>query len=75
MARVTLLHDPVEVGRRPGGSMAWGTTPSSARLRPGEMSRGHTSRRRSPTFDSRFTDDLPERLISDRAYNADPLTA
>jgi Transposase DDE domain len=27
----------------------------------------------APTLDSRFVDDLPERLIGDRAYDADPL--
>jgi hypothetical protein len=27
----------------------------------------------APTLDSRFIDDLTERLIGDRAYDADPL--
>jgi transposase len=29
----------------------------------------------APTLDSRFLDELPERLIGDRAYDADPLDA
>ena len=29
----------------------------------------------APTLDSRFVDDLPQRLIGDRAYDADPLDA
>ena len=29
----------------------------------------------APTLDSRFIDDLPRRLIGDRAYDADPLNA
>ena len=28
-----------------------------------------------PTLDGRFVDDLPERLIGDRAYDSDPLDA
>ena len=27
----------------------------------------------APTLDSRFVDDMPRRLIGDRAYDADPL--
>ena len=29
----------------------------------------------APTLDSRFIDELPQRLIGDRAYDADPLDA
>jgi transposase len=29
----------------------------------------------APTLDSRFVDELPQRLIGDRAYDADPLDA
>jgi len=33
----------------------------------------HESRLVAPTLDSRFVMDLPQRLIGDRAYDADPL--
>src|SRR5262245_34209853 len=33
----------------------------------------HESTLVAPTLDSRFIDDLPQRLIGDRAYDADPL--
>jgi transposase len=33
----------------------------------------HESRLVAPTLDSRFVDALPQRLIGDRAYDADPL--
>jgi transposase len=35
----------------------------------------HESRLVAPTLDSRFVADLPQRLIGDRAYDADPLDA
>jgi hypothetical protein len=35
----------------------------------------HESRLVAPTLDSRFIDALPQRLIGDRAYDADPLDA
>ena len=35
----------------------------------------HESRLVAPTLDSRFVTDLPQRLIGDRAYDADPLDA
>jgi transposase len=35
----------------------------------------HESRLVAPTLDSRFVAELPQRLIGDRAYDADPLDA
>lgn len=35
----------------------------------------HETRLVAPTLDSRFLDELPQRLIGDRAYDSDPLDA
>ena len=35
----------------------------------------HETQLVAPTLDSRFLDELPQRLIGDRAYDADPLDA